>query len=212
MKYIKLGWLVAAALLMVLNTAVMAEEQPPLLLVPAAEQAVDEGESVSDNESTTAGTAINGEFIVYILRHAEKEEDHVDPGLTSDGYRRADGIAQLLYKAGIERIYSTFYRRNVGTALPLARATATPIEFYQSGEGDDLVSNVISSGQTTLIVGHSNTVANLVQAFGGEASELDEETYGDLYQLFLRVEDGHVVSLHQVHLTAPLLMRDRRQR
>lgn len=193
-----------------------ADAQVPYVLVPAAENDVSSDEDEYDaTEAVTGDVAADavsdGQFVVYVVRHAEKEEDHIDPGLTRDGYRRADGLAQMLHKAGVEAIYSTFYRRNVGTALPLARELAIPVQFYQADEDEALVEKLLRRGQTALVVGHSNTVADIVNRLGGEADALTEETYGDLFQLIITIQ-GDEVDVYQVHLTAPLLMQERRQR
>lgn len=189
---------------------VRAEEVPsvavPTVIVPGAMQA--ETVVVAPEPDGITGTR---EFVVYVVRHAEREEDHVDPGLTADGYRRADGLAQMLSNANIERIYSTQYRRSVGTVLPLARVNATAVEFYSAGEPQSMLDKVIERGQNTVIVGHSNTVAGIVQALGGEADELSEERYGDVFQLFIHA-DADSNTVNQVHLMAPLIMQERRGR
>lgn len=149
------------------------------------------------------------EFVIFVVRHMEKEDSTLDPGLTAEGVRRADALAQLLSNADIERIYSTLYRRSTGTALPLARTLAIPVEFYQPDAGDALVATLLDAGQSALVVGHSNTVANLVNALGGSAEELSEDRYGDIFQLVIRV-DGDDHEVRQVHLRAPLIAVERR--
>ncbi|MCC5880758.1 MAG: histidine phosphatase family protein [Idiomarina sp.] len=149
------------------------------------------------------------EFVIFIVRHMEKEDSTLDPGLTAEGVRRADALAQLLSNADIERIYSTLYRRSTGTVLPLARTLAIPVEFYQPDAGDALVATLLDAGQSALVVGHSNTVANLVNALGGSAEELSEDRYGDIFQLVIRV-DGDDHDVRQVHLRAPLIAIERR--
>lgn len=149
------------------------------------------------------------EFVLFIVRHMEKEDSTLDPGLTAEGVIRADALAQLLSTADIERIYSTMYRRSAGTALPLARALALPVEFYQADDSDAFVSKVLDAGQSALIVGHSNTVAELVNNFGGSAEALSEESYGDIFQLVIRA-DGEDHEVRQVHLKAPLIVTQRR--
>lgn len=209
------GFLTLALLALVFSTSAHAQTQLPYVLVPATEepealQETEAAEPASPDDAATT-TAHEGRFVIYVIRHAEKEEDHVDPGLTRDGYRRADGLAQLLRHAEIEAIYSTFYRRNVGTALPLARVSATPIEFYQASEYAPLVENLLRERRNALVVGHSNTVADIVNALGGEAQPLNEETdYGDVFQLVIDTR-GDETDVVQIHLTAPLLMDERRR-
>lgn len=181
------------------------EESPAVVVIDSPEN-----EASDEQDSAVEQDAVEGErsFVVYVIRHAEKEDSDLDPGLTRDGYRRADGLAQLLGKAGVEAIYSTYYRRNVGTVLPLARNLSTPVQFYHEDNADDLVERVLARAETTVIVGHSNTVPDLVRAFGGDAESMTEEDYGDLFQLSIDVHDGEH-EVRQVHLQAPLLLHKR---
>lgn len=211
------GILTLALLTLVVGMPAQAQTQLPYVVVPATEEpeSVEETQDEAALEATpdeaTEATAHDGRFVIYVIRHAEKEQDHVDPGLTRDGYRRADGLAQLLKHAGIEAVYSTYYRRNVGTALPLARQLATPIEFYQASEYAPLVDILLREGRNALVVGHSNTVADIVNALGGEAQPLNEETdYGDVFQLIIDMRSD-TVDVLQIRLTAPLLMDERRR-
>ena len=224
MKKLYSAWLAAAllALSFSANSIDVDIEQAhehgavPLILLPLAE-AETSPEPETDISSDTAENLVEvavpaarpDSFVVYVVRHLEKEDTELDPALTADGYRRADGLAQMLSESGIERIYSTMYRRGVGTALPLARRLILPVEFYQADQGDALVSDILNLRQNALIVGHSNTVADLVGAFGGETEALSEDRYGDVFQLLIRY-DGDDVAVQQFHLVAPLILAPRR--
>lgn len=210
-KLVMLSFVTLSMLVAVVLQPAQGATQVPQVWVPNVEERTEaESEDAVETE-TSVPAAQPGQFVVYVARHAEREEDHVDPGLTRDGYRRADGLAQLLQHAGIEAIYSTYYRRNLGTALPLARELATPIEFYQAQTEEALVERVLSQGRTALIIGHSNTVAEIVNGLGGDAQPLSEDSYGDLFQLLIDTR-GDTVEVYQVNLTAPLIMHERRQR
>lgn len=211
-KLVMLSFVTLSMLVAVVLQPVQGATQVPPVWVPNVEEPTEaEPEVVVEAETSLAAAQQPGQFVVYVTRHAEREEDHVDPGLTRDGYRRADGLAQLLQHAGIEAIYSTYYRRNLGTALPLARELATPIEFYQAQTEEALVEQVLSQGRTALIIGHSNTVADIVNGLGGDTQPLSEDSYGDLFQLLIDTR-GDTVEVYQVNLTAPLIMHERRQR
>ena len=204
-----------ALLTLIFSTAVHAQTQLPYVLAPETAEEVPEMQTDTP-EQTPSADAVDAlapaeRFVIYVVRHAEKEEDHVDPSLTRDGYRRADALAQLLKHAQIDAIYSTFYRRNVGTALPLARELATPISFYQANEFAPLVDRLLREGRNALVVGHSNTVAEIVNALGGSAQPLNEETdYGDVFQLIIDTRNADTDVL-QIRLVAPLLMDERRR-
>ena len=224
MKKIYSAWLATALLALSFSASSVDEDieqaqarsAVPLILFPLLDvDAGDEPEAAMGSDDTEnlvevpASPARPDSFVIYVVRHLEKEDTALDPALTTDGHRRADGLAQMLSESGIERIYSTMYRRGVGTALPLARRLTLPVEFYQPDQGDALVSDVLNLRQNALIIGHSNTVADLVGAFGGETEELSEDRYGDVFQLLIRY-DGDDVAVQQLHLVAPLILEPRR--
>ena len=55
---------------------------------------------------------------VFLVRHAEKVDQSMDPDLSMEGYRRAGELARVLADAGIERIFSSDYVRTRETAGP----------------------------------------------------------------------------------------------
>ncbi|RUO31449.1 hypothetical protein CWE12_00135 [Aliidiomarina sedimenti] len=156
----------------------------------------------------TEPPATKQSFVVYIMRHAEKEDSELDPELTRDGYRRADGLAQMLSQADIEAIYSTYYRRSVSTALPLARALSVPIQFYKADASEQLLQKIEEEAVNALVIGHSNTVPDLLQGMGATGDELpeqmSEEQYGDLFQLF--IDSDNETPVRTISLVAPLIL------
>lgn len=166
-----------------------------------------EQEMMSTQDTETADTedaeAVTSPYTLYIVRHAEKQDGDLDPALTPDGYQRALGLSQILQHTGVKAVYSTHYRRTTGTALPLARELDLPIQFYQADDEQALLEMLKEQGQTALVVGHSNTVPELVRALGGDAEDMDESQFGDLFQVTL---DGDEVST--TRLVTPLVKKD----
>jgi len=68
-----------------------------------------------------------GAATIFLVRHAEKVNASEDPRLSRAGKRRARALADLLEDAGIERIYSSDYRRCRDTANPLAARLEIPV-------------------------------------------------------------------------------------
>lgn len=107
-------------------------------------------------------------IVVYVVRHAERAEDGTDdPPLSEAGQRRSLLLASMLRDADVTHIHTTDYRRTRQTVAPLAAETGLEPIVYD-GVGD-LVDLLRATPGRHLVVGHSNTVPELVGRLGGEA-------------------------------------------
>lgn len=115
-----------------------------------------------------------GTTTVVVVRHAEKATDSPDdPSLTPAGQKRAEDLAAVLDGARVSAIYSTPFKRTHATAEPLARKLGLKIldrpmtAANRASYAGDLAREVLKQqkGKTVLIVGHSNTVPDIVKAF-----------------------------------------------
>lgn len=122
---------------------------------------------------------------IYIVRHAEKGTESKDPDLTADGQQRARNIATILQHAGIAHVFSTPTARTRQTAQPAAERSHVAVEAYDPRNPQALVDKVRALDGAVLVVGHSNTVPDLVRAFGGAEAdkEIPDAEYSRLYQL-----------------------------
>jgi phosphohistidine phosphatase SixA len=124
-----------------------------------------------------APIAVAGTTVV-IVRHAEKStDDPRDPSLSAAGQQRARDLGAVLNDAGVTDVYVTEYKRTRQTAEPLAQASGIsiverPIKAANSATyAQDLAQEILtrSAGKSVLVVGHSNTVPDIVKALSGKA-------------------------------------------
>ena len=125
---------------------------------------------------------------VILVRHAEKDTVLLgsDPPLSAAGIVRARELARVLGDAGISAIYVTPWQRNRRTAQPLATRLGDSLIVVDAV--DETVERLRTrhAGQTVLVVGHSNTVPQIVERLTGEAvPPFTEGEYDRLYVVTL---------------------------
>ena len=136
---------------------------------------------------------------VFVVRHAEKISD-TDERLTDAGRERARRLAAMLKDAGIGAIYATDTERARDTAGPLAGALGLKITIYDTGGGmrgpvdaRPFVAMLRKehARDVVLVVGHSNTIPDLLKALGcpGEL-KLAPEEYDNLFVVVPTVRAG----------------------
>ena len=140
--------------------------------------------------------------MIYLVRHGEKAADGNDPPLTPQGRQRAQNIASMLRRAGIQAIFSTPTARTLETAKPLSASLSLPVQQYEAGKPEALVARVRTLQGPVLVVGHSNTLPELVRLFGGApGAEIGDNEYDRLYQL-VNGTDGKVMTVLLTSLPA----------
>jgi broad specificity phosphatase PhoE len=127
---------------------------------------------------------------VFVVRHAERADQAdggavmmaTDPDLSDAGRARAESLAAMLKDAGVRTIFVTQYKRTQQTAAPLAKALGVTPESIGSRELNSLAEKVRMAGGNVLVVGHSNTVPNLLKELGVETPiEIAETEYDNLF-------------------------------
>ena len=120
---------------------------------------------------------------VYIVRHMQKEQG-TDPELTAEGSANAELLSAFLKGRRIVAIFSTPTRRTMETAAPLAKALGLKVTLYDPANPAALAAAVAVAGGPVLVVGHSNTVPDLVALFGGaKPAPIADQEYGTLYEV-----------------------------
>lgn len=130
------------------------------------------------------GVALAEPSFIYLVRHAEKAADGKDPALTEQGKARAQNIATILQKTAVTSIYSSPTNRTRQTAQPLASRSGLEVQVYDPSAPKALVEKVKAQNGVVLVVGHSNTLPELVRLFGGTpGAGIADNEYDRLYQL-----------------------------
>ena len=134
---------------------------------------------------------------VYLVRHAEKHTDSKDPALTACGQARADALATRLAGVNLAAVYATPYQRTQQTAAAVAKQQKLAVTQYDPRQPQVLLSQLTEKTLPVLVVGHSNTVPELVAQLSGIAmAPLTEQDYDLIYE---------------VNLTAPASVKISRQ-
>ncbi|HRE37523.1 MAG TPA: phosphoglycerate mutase family protein [Chitinophagaceae bacterium] len=135
---------------------------------------------------------------IYVVRHAEKAtgidmatmKPATDPPLSPEGEERALKLKDILGSKNVKQIFSTNTLRTISTARPLKELyLGMPIQLYSS-KPDSLPSFLkkirsILKGDV-LIVGHSNTVDDIVNGICGDTKipgDLKDTEYDNLFVL-----------------------------
>ncbi len=110
---------------------------------------------------------------IIFVRHAEQtSHEDADPSLSEAGQRRVAELTRQLADAdvvaGIDAIYSTALKRATETAEPLAQRLGLPINIYDGADTETVLTEILKAhkGQIILLVGHSNTVPELIGNLG----------------------------------------------
>ena len=138
----------------------------------------------------------------YVVRHAEKESAtsnmSSDVPLSAQGKQRAIALKDDLKNKNIRYIFSTNFLRTKGTAQPLSTEINVPVQTYNPAD-TSFITGIKKLGKgNVLIVGHSNTVDDIVNKIIGENNlkDLPETQYGDL---FIIKKKGNKYSLERNH-------------
>jgi phosphohistidine phosphatase SixA len=124
----------------------------------------------------------------YIVRHAEKaaQEPNTssDVPLTEEGRQRAEALKEILKRKKIAFVFSTNTIRTKSTAQPTADYFHLTTEIYGPKPDSAFIALLKSKKKNTLIVGHSNTVDDIVNMLCGEIKvpgDLPETEFNNLF-------------------------------
>jgi broad specificity phosphatase PhoE len=121
--------------------------------------------------------------VIYVVRHAEKStEPGNDPALSEAGRARAESLARILRDAQIAAIYTTEFKRTQETAAPLAKTLGVQATVIPSAQKEVLADKCKAASSNILVVGHGNTIPDLLKALGiSDSISIAENEYGNLF-------------------------------
>jgi broad specificity phosphatase PhoE len=121
---------------------------------------------------------------VILVRHAEKVlTDPKDKNalLTPAGEARARELVHVLGDAGITSIFATQVTRTQQTAKPIADKLGLPVTQVEATNTVELVKQIKAKpvGSVTLVVGHTNSIPEVITALGAGTIPIIPETEYD---------------------------------
>ena len=132
---------------------------------------------------------------VIVVRHAERADGGAgantmtdkpaDPPLSAAGEARAAKLAAMLKDAGVNAIFTTEFKRTQDTAKPLATKLGLKAEVVPANDTAALVAKIRKdhAKDVVVIVGHSNTVPDIVKAFTGKVVTMADGEYDAMFVL-----------------------------
>lgn len=134
--------------------------------------------------------------MVILVRHAERADGGAaantgmsnapaDPGLSAAGEARAARLATLLADSRIKAIFASEFRRTKDTGAPLAAKLKIPVQSVPAKDTPGLVARLKKdhASDVVLVIGHSNTIPEVIKALGGPAVTMADDEYTAIYVL-----------------------------
>jgi phosphohistidine phosphatase SixA len=139
---------------------------------------------------------------VFLVRHAERADSGMapasgaDPDLSEAGKARAESLATVLKDANITEIFTTEFKRTQQTAAPLAKALGLTAKVVPAKSTADLVKQIKAAKGNALVVGHSDSVPDIIKDLGVSTKGMIGDN--DFDNLFIVSREGSpsMVRLH----------------
>lgn len=133
------------------------------------------------------------EQVIFLVRHAERadapaqpQQSHSmladDPPLTPAGEQRAARLAAVLSQSGIRAIYTSEFKRTRQTAAPLAEKLKIKPVMAAAKDPAPLVVQLKKAQAPVLVVGHANTIPDLIKGLGvTEVVTIGDNDYDNIF-------------------------------
>ena len=135
--------------------------------------------------------------VIFIVRHAEKASSgDKDPDLSVQGQKRADALAHILQDSQITSVFVTEFKRTQRTAAPTARAAHLTPTVVPANDIGALVEKLHALKGNALVVGHGNTIPDLLKALGiATPISIPDDDYAEIFVVLV----GDTPQLFRLH-------------
>ena len=141
-------------------------------------------------------SAVAASPIIFVVRHAEKAADGNDPDLSAAGQQRAEALTRMLKDAEITAIFTNEFKRTQETAAPTAKESHVSPTVMPANQIPALVEKLSGLKGNGLVVGHGNTIPDLLKALGIETPlKIPENDYTNLFVITL-TDKPQLMRLH----------------
>lgn len=130
---------------------------------------------------------------IWIVRHAEKDNSgpkNTNPDLSAEGQKRAQKLLDYMADIKLDKAFSTPYKRTRQTLTPLVKAKG--IELVDYNDVAQLAKQIRKdySGKKVIIAGHSNTILEIVEAFGiaRPVAAIAEKEFNNIFHIILEAD------------------------
>lgn len=125
--------------------------------------------------------------VVFVVRHGEKASTGGnDPELSVAGQKRAEALARILKDSQITAVFVTELKRTQQTAVPTARAAHLTPTVLPASDIPGLVAKLRALNGNALLVGHGNTIPDLMKALGITTTvTIPEDDYTEIFLVSL---------------------------
>ncbi len=151
---------------------------------------------LNDN-STINLKAKSKQFVLIMIRHAEKLSREEDAGITEKGALRTSDLATMMEGYPVNAVYVTEFQRSQQTGKILSDALGCPLVAYGARDFEKLIESIIDQGhQRVIIVGHANTIPDLTNFIASTSLKSYTETdYSRMVIIKTDFKKGKVFSL-----------------
>lgn len=135
--------------------------------------------------------AASADQVIFVVRHAERADGGAgtggmigtnDPPLSAEGTERARRLATHLASADVKHIFTTEFQRTRDTAGPVAQKAGIKAVVVSSRDPAALLRQVREARDNVLIVGHSNTVPDVLKQLGVTSTvSIADNEYDNLF-------------------------------